>query len=651
MNALGRWLWVLLRFAVLTPALLWILANLWINHGLLPLINQHPERVRVEFQHARMGWPGQVEVTGLRIRGQGPRAQWMISADEASGTISLLELADRTFHASDLNARGLSLRFRIRKDAPGGPPPTAEAEDLPSKTPPIEGLTNPPVPRPEDLWTPKKQRWTIRLDDIRAEEIRELWVEEHRFTGLASAYANLAMVDPFTDLDGVVTFAGLEDQIGETPVAQRVDGDLRFDVDHLDRRIPGAEQLNRLSGRARLQAEVQDLRFLDFYLASVPWLALTGAGALEVNATVDHGRMEARSELAAQFPELVVSVLSNRVTGAGHIHGSIGATEDGTPQSLVEVDFEDFAIAEERGRTLVEGRGFHVGLDSPHVSFTEPFTTVNAVLDLPSSRIPDIRVYNAYLPQGIGLALRKGHGFATGRLEASSLDRRATGRLSLSGKDLEVQLDDLMITADLDLGVRLAEARLVEGHYDLSGTVLRLDRVGMVDQAHRNKRDGDRDWSATISLPEGTIDLSNHVYLEARASLECSDAAPFIAAFAQKQSLPRWVQKLLGVKDVSGEAHLRMGATTLDLDDCEIRAGKHYQVNFDYQRNGASRRGLLLVRAGLLKLGVTLNAEGSTLKVFGANRWFNENKDGDGTEEEKSPRKRHKRRRADEKPP
>jgi len=647
-HATGQHLWRRVRpvlLVLLLPVLLLILQNVLLNVALRPLINRRPERVKIDYTAAWMLVPGHVTVRGLRIRGQGRADQWLITAQQASGSIVLSELRHQTFHAGAVRASGLTLWYRRRADVvddgdvdvDGAASPEAVAvavavaevgellEVAPeaSKTAPIPGLSNPPVPSPEQLYPVRHTRWVIRLDDIQAEDLNELWVGNYRIIGHARATADLSIVEPLVDLAGALSFLDVQAAIGETPVARNVSGDLRFLIDGMDRRAQGPERIHALSAQARLAADVQDLRFLDFYLAAVPWLSVSGIGHVNLGAGLEQGGLLPGSTLAATFPALVVRVLSNEVSGTGRVQGEIRTEPDGTAGSHLDLDFQDFAITPDGStQPLVAGQGFHVGLSSPDVALDLPFSTVSAQVELPESRIPDVMAYNGFLPEGIGLSLRGGTGSARGHLQTTSADNHAQGELIVHGEALQVQLDQLSITANLSLHAQLADASFDEGHYDLSGTILNLDHVGLVDQAHADPADGQRPWSASITVPSGAIDVGAPVYLDTRIAMHCSDSAPFIAAFAQKKDLPRWAQSVLSVKDVSGEARLQVGDTTLALGPCQVRGGKHYQVDLDYHRQGRASNGVLLARAGVLSLGIALRPDGAELQLFNAKHWF-----------------------------
>lgn len=630
---LRRALSMFLRLAV-ALVLLGVVAlvgvNLFLNLGLERMINQRPERVQVTWGQAVMVVPGRVHVRDLQIRGQGRADQWLITAAGASGRIQLSALAEQTFHAEHLRGHGVSVRYRRRVDAPVEPDPAADGVpptliEAPPTDPPIAGLSNPPEPDPEALYPVPGPRWIVRLDDIQVDELDELWFGPYRVTGAMRAAADLSIVDPTVDVTGRALLEGVEVEVGGVPLARNIVGEADVVIDRLHRRARLAEALAALDIDTQLTAEVEDLRFLDYYLQATPWLTVSGVGQVELAARLHDGQLQPGSTMTAALPDLVARIRSNEITGGGRARGEVVVDEDGAALGRLAVDFDDFAVTQDADEVpLVRGAGFHVELESGNLAIGEPLSDLRVMVDLPRSVVPDVTLYNRFLPAETGMSLRGGTAQAHGQLRSEGLDGRTTGDLFISSEHVDARLDDLTITGALDLHGRLADARLDEGRYDLSGSELRLRGVGVVDEARRDKDDGDRSWYADLRVVSGTVQVGAPVYLDTSLELTCRDSAPFIAAFAQKKDLPRWIHGLLSVKDIDGQARLRLGQSTMSFAPLEVRGGDHYQVDVEYERAGSSSAGVLFARAGLLSVGVELGAGGSKVRLLGARRWFDD---------------------------
>jgi hypothetical protein len=615
------------------------LEHLALNLLLPRFINQHPERIRVEFDWAQMIVPGEVEVRGLRLRGQTPGEQWSVTADHVIATVSLEELRHQRFHASEVVARGLTFHMRHRHDRGYAGPAVADGmshqvhlaatgegpiEDLASRgaataDPPIPGLHNPPDPRPEDIYAPAPP-WEVRVDDIEATELREVWVNGLRLRGDSRAHVTLFAGRPYFDLDAQLDVESMRADLGEAALAEGIHGEVSLTLAGMDRTTADDERLATLSGRAKLGVDVKDLRSLDRYLEALPWLRLSGVGHAELDLGFDGAQVRPGSHVRATFPDLLLRVLDNDVIGSGIVQAEVGPDAAGEPESRVSVRFDDFWIIADGGASrIVEGTGLRVTAHSPETALDRPASAVEVRLDLPESRVPDISAFNTYLPADVGLSLDGGSGTVHGHLRASSEDATASGDLYVEGDDIGVHFDRYAIKADLSVHAQLTEAQLALGHYDIAGSVVELREGGIA--AGGGGRRPSRRWSATLEVLAGSLDVGAKEFLDTTLRVKASDSAPFVLIIADRRSLPRWVQDRMTVSGVSGDAHLKLGDGSISVQPCQVRGGGH-RVDLRYRRRGQSASGALLFRSGSLSVGVALLPDGPQLQLFNAKRWF-----------------------------
>ena len=139
-------------------------------------INRKPEKMLIQWSSATTYVPGVVQVTGVSMRNQSRKVQFYLEVREVRAVISLFKLPFKTLHIRNVNGTDVDFRLRRRldfvrpTDAESGeeaPKPIAGTEFFPE----IPGLTNPPDPKPEELYPRKKKRrspWTIRLGGVRS---------------------------------------------------------------------------------------------------------------------------------------------------------------------------------------------------------------------------------------------------------------------------------------------------------------------------------------------------------------------------------------------------------------------------------------------------------------------------------------------------
>ena len=152
-----------------------IAANIFIRTDLLTqLINKKPEKTSITWESATTYLPGFFTVKGFTLRSQTRKDQIYLHVAEADARISLFKLVFKTIHIRGVDARNADFRYRERLDRP----PKTGQEEEPRKQPAnveywpeIPGYSNPPDPKPEDLYPAKKKKrpWTIKITGAEVE--------------------------------------------------------------------------------------------------------------------------------------------------------------------------------------------------------------------------------------------------------------------------------------------------------------------------------------------------------------------------------------------------------------------------------------------------------------------------------------------------
>jgi hypothetical protein len=167
---------------VITLAALWggylLAMNVFIRTRLFPnVIDADPGSLLVEYASAYSIVPGRIHVQDLRIRGRDSNVEWILVIDRCDFRVSFGDLLHRRFHANDVHGDGLSLRLRLRQ-------PSFTPEHV-SALPPVPGFSDPPYSgvKPPPLSDADYDLWTIWLEGVVAEHVREIWVDTIRFSG------------------------------------------------------------------------------------------------------------------------------------------------------------------------------------------------------------------------------------------------------------------------------------------------------------------------------------------------------------------------------------------------------------------------------------------------------------------------------------
>lgn len=613
--------------------------NLDLNVWLPVILNRQPERLKVEYDVAWVLWPSHVEVRGLHIRAQSPKDQWTIDVDSASGEIDTYLLFEHTFRAYDVQATGASFRYRSRLDASGGPGPTLGPVSQvpimlqgtePVLTPEIPGLSNPPSPDPEQLYGPPRRPWRVRLDGVVVQEVRELWVGHYRFSGDArvSGAMELLAAQSLSLTNVRLDLAAGRVLLGDAPVLNSIQGHAVLDLDEVNpAAASGAEVLGHMSARVDLRGEVQSLSFLDFYLESVRSLGLSSAtGDLAVAVAIDHGDLQVGSTVTAHVRDLAARFMSYSIVGDGAVALVVEPRpppSTGGGQTRMVADFRDFAITRDGDvAPHVRGEGFRVSTTSPDTALNQPFTAAEVIFVLPDSEIPDVKVYNAYMPLDLGVILRSGTGRVHGTLTVTTGDNVGSGELHLSGDEVGLKFDDLSVTTDVAVHVRVPEARLSDGRYTISGSTLQLTGLRVVQaKPTRHGKDGSKGWWAKFQLGHGTVRVGAPVFLDASVAVKMRDTVPLVTIFSQAKKLPGWLRGMLAFDGVSGEARVLLGDEVVEVPRLAVRGDK-FELQLRLRRERALYHGNLFARYGILAVGVDLQGKTSRVVLRRPRAWF-----------------------------
>jgi hypothetical protein len=147
---------------------------------------------------------------------------------------------------------------------------------------------------------------------------------------------------------------------------------------------------------------------------------------------------------------------------------------------------------------------------------------------------------------------------------------------------------------------------------EISGSNVALSDVVTTGTAH-----DERDWWGRFDITSGRLSRG----LSAQTTVSCRDARPLYTLFEAK--LPGWAEGILKLEGMKGAARIRFAGDLVDIEDLEASGGK-FHIAGRYRRKGNDPRGAFLVETGPLTIGVAINGPSSSVKLFGARKWFAE---------------------------
>lgn len=295
---------ILVLVAILIAILPYAAIHIIVSARLLPRwVNTDPEALLLEYDAASAWRPGEIRIRGLRMRGSDANVQWFFRMENATISISLLDLLHKQFHATRVRAEGLEFRLREKQDK--NALSAAHAARLPS----ILGFSDPPltspVKKPPVLSEREKRRfWSVHVENLVADPTPDIWIEIYRFRGrsrvtggfLLRPHTRVAIGPAAVEfLSGDLFLAPSEPMLS----AASGRGDCVIDP-HAPDEVTGQEIWSRISGDIRVQGRIEDLRFLNHYLGDAPEPRLSGGGGRGHFAVrFDHGIGRGEAEFDA----------------------------------------------------------------------------------------------------------------------------------------------------------------------------------------------------------------------------------------------------------------------------------------------------------------------------------------------------------------
>ncbi len=387
---------------------------------------------------------------------------------------------------------------------------------------------------------------------------------------------------------------------------------------HLDPRPDaGREALAALSGSVRVTGQVPGLGFLRPYFRKAPWLTLQGTGTLDTELHVERGVLAPGSRLSVRSQALRASYLDYTAAGSGSVAGSV-RLEQGRPTASVTVALADFEVGRSgHPEPHIFGHGFTISSKSTALDLREPFTDLEVTLDLPDSSVPDLSVYNAYIPLGAGIAFHSGRGRIRSRLHASAAERSAYGEIEFTAKDIVGQVEEVTVAGELRVHARLRNGELEERRFDFSGT-----RVELKDSYVGNARVAtDHGWWGRVILPQARGRLTTPLQLQAQVEIEARDSRPLVVLLAARKPVVAWFKDILTVNGLLGQGQFEIGPEAVALRDLELLGDRlHVLGELDLSRE--RRSGVFYAQFRNFSVAVELRDDKRDWKLTNSRAWF-----------------------------
>jgi hypothetical protein len=462
------------------------------------LLNKaRPDKFQVTWEEAWTWYPFRVHARGVSANGESRRQQWQFEFPEGTASISLLPLVIKRVSLSGIEGRDVKYYQRPRLK------PDNDFAEVREFFPPIE---NREYSLAEPLPTGKRG-WTISISDAHVSGTHEVWFYQVRGTvkgELATDFRYRTRGGPFRLRNGefdVAMDSVYVNQTRETLSDVTLKGEVEF-AEFVPRQTKGTDALSYLTLDTEVSGGVDSLAFLNLYLRHFDGMHLDGAGHIAGRVNFERGILLADTHLDIAAPVLELEILDHHAVGDGDVVLDVTAAEPDSVAGAIRFnELEAFRTGDERA--LFTGDGLIVDLKGDADLFPDdggkPHASYLAVT-VPAVSVPDLAVYQHYIPDNLGLRFHGGEGVLHGRAVVDHVTMHAD--LKLDSKDADIGIKDYRFNSDVDVAL-LSYTDDVPG-LDVGGTYIHLSDARL---ANGDKRVSDS-WEARIEVDEGRLNFN-----------------------------------------------------------------------------------------------------------------------------------------------
>ena len=513
-----------------------------------------PEKFTVHWEQAWSWYPFRVHARGISANGQARSQQWQVDAPAVSASIDLLPLLWRTVKISDVVA--VDIQYFQRPRPKQGKDYTTIRQYFPPIRDRIVETTVPVLP-------PRKtgSGWTVVLNDARASGQHHIWIYQLQASLSGNLQTDLSYQSrggPFSLSDGHadILFDSLLINNNLTLLRQgRFNGTVDFKP-FVPSENRGLKSLTFLQVDADIGGQLDDLDFLSFYLNNLYGMNITGAGELAGHVRYADGYLLPETDLSITAQELVLNAQAYTADGTGNVNIHVSNAKPDV--ATVAIRFAEMELLHEEDTTPhFHGEGLELLASGTAKLFPREGRKVgidSIIVSVPDVEIPDLRIYQRYLPGKKGVTFNGGRGIFQGQAELTTASLMTS--LQLRSDAADVSLQGYRFSTNLDLGIKVDIPSFTDGTANVAGTYVRLDHAKLIN---RNQRES-IPWAAALAIDEGNIDL-----------LSAGGARP--SEVIKASGFKAWLGQLDADFNISGEASNLQWINVLFINPYDMAIG------------------------------------------------------------------------------
>jgi hypothetical protein len=434
----------------------------------------------------------------------------------------------------------------------------------------IRILSGTQAPGEEAPRRPPADPWKLLLHGVQVHEVREVALKAVRLTGITEASGSLELVPGQR-----VSVRGAQVRLGPGQLFYETEAVLNLEQGSgafsLETRRQGPDEgldliTGLTGGQFQFTATHPALHDLPRLTSGLTGVSLRGgSGKLEVDLQVKDGRLALGTQLKGTAEPVLVSAGSLRLRAPWRFHADVYTHEAG---------MERLGLKLTLGPVRMEG-GEALALEAPEV------------LLLLGAKAP--------------------------RLDEPPSD----AHLELHANQLQATWGGATLKGQVRVETAARKLSLQRGKVALHGSQVRLREVSVQTGA-----DEARNWEGTLDFPEAAFALSPPS-AQGRFSGRFSSAAPFVALLTFKGALPRVLSPLLAANNLGLSGTVTLGEEGFKVSRLHAN-GQGLDLRGMAESAGGAPHAVMLVKMGLLSVGVETGAADTHVQVFNASSWYQE---------------------------
>ncbi len=460
--------------------------------------------------------------------------------------------------------------------------------------PPISGFPDPPTadigPEALPLTDAEYDLWSVDLEDIHVDHVREVWVQTLRGQG-DSHVDGRWLFRPQRWLEvgpATIDATAVDLSYGGLPLATGVDGTLLATIHPFDvRQYVGLEFFNHVSADARLRGRTMTANTMRSLKLSSDVAFSRGEGPIDGRLVLDHGRIAPGTLVRTETPDSEVAIAGLAIVAPLSVQLGVDGDVAKLDGGASDVRVSRLGVEQARAASVA------ATLTSRHRDIEHFFDDAAFVLDVGGAASNDIGLWKHLLPSASTFDLRSAAVSSEAHAEGFISDLRGRGSLQFLARRVSLSRGQFGVTADIAADIQLPEVSLGERRFDSDGssvvvanTVATLKRASVrvrtvtlrASSAEIRAGSGSASAAAAIAIDDIAVGANGGVRVATAPSLTMSAPRLVVAPSGLTGSLAIDLPRL-DLLALRGLGDILPLPRTLELQDGRGRARMHAVVD------------------------------------------------------------------------